>query len=427
MSQRMVGQLLTITIAAIAVFFAGCSARSLDPSKINTGGFTVRKSGDLITCTAPTEAAAPGRQFEGIYSLDYLLSATKENLADEVDVQNWDESTARLGRIIAEKLPAALPRFQQYVSLIENQDPAKSMVWQPSDLALLHLPLPDLEQMPPANCLETVNGVVQPRITQMVVRKNIDTVSHQVHFLYDKAKFEQLKSNPALAKQLSFLLLHEWLWDLTDKVWVNLALNRLLHSKKIDSMSPEEFRTYLASLDIDVSSSGLMYPTSATEQHLRDAVSGNPACDWSARGNFEFFPDATRRVVPAHDRIKQRLNLAPQSGTSICAMALSIALDNQNPTATSTGNTRPIAIEMARGFANMKWQQDYNPTSGGILLKSVCMDSLCAKKAGELNDLLITPSYPSGPFDFVLDNSAGSTQLDLLRVTLTLVPTKKGL
>jgi hypothetical protein len=208
--------------------------------------FSVKNGGDAIVCRR-----VPGARFVGLYSLDYLL--TYSNIrAPLAKVSSWDASADRLKRLMGEKLPELYMSFSEFASQYRNADSTKRYLWLPSTFGLEDLKDEDIVGRLPKNCRLSSS---KAKLRQAVIRQP-GRVSGRppaaVTFEYDPNVLKQLEAKDPL--QLSFLLVHEWLWSISDNVNVNRQVIRYLHSREMEASSAEKISRDLAGYGFAVGS-----------------------------------------------------------------------------------------------------------------------------------------------------------------------------
>jgi hypothetical protein len=192
------------------------------------GGSDVGSGGDLVKCV-PSAA----NNLFGLYSLDFLIFANQTSVKP-TPVQSWQESIFNIRRAMADKTPELLVFFDEYIGDILNADQSRRHVWEPTDYTLKEINDEDLPLsiQIPVNCRD--NGKLQ--LVQAVIRQNPTfTGSKLVVFKYMPKIFEKMASESPL--QLSFLLVHEFLWSITDNVDRNRRINWFLHSPDFHNLS----------------------------------------------------------------------------------------------------------------------------------------------------------------------------------------------
>ncbi|MCC7405643.1 MAG: hypothetical protein IT288_14685 [Bdellovibrionales bacterium] len=207
-------------------------------------GTDVGSGGDLVKCVPYS-----GNDLFGLYSLDYLVFARESGAKQPLPVKSWEESIFNIRRMFIDKLPELLPVFDEFTNNILNEDQSRRQIWEPTDYALVEL---DDEKLPisvkiPVNCRD--NGKVQ--LVQAVIRQNPGfTGSPLIVYKYMPKIFEKMASERPL--QLSFLLVHEFLWSISDNVDRNRRINWFLHSQELPSLSRIEIIDRLLGMGLDV-------------------------------------------------------------------------------------------------------------------------------------------------------------------------------
>jgi hypothetical protein len=208
-------------------------------SHASEGGEGVGNGGDGVLCTFSS-----GNQLEGLYSLDYLLEYRSVN--PPVTVPDWRASFSRIKALIESKAPHLAESLNEFLQHILNEDERvrSPRVWQ----SIKHLEQLNDEGLDshngiPINCMQ--KG--KPRIVQAVIREIRNTiVGEKIYYKFNRLALTFLRDTNPL--QFSFLLIHEWLWDITSDVKTNRKLNYLFHSHAFDSITAEELAKELPAL-----------------------------------------------------------------------------------------------------------------------------------------------------------------------------------
>lgn len=225
------------------------------------GGY-VGNGGDAVQC-----AKAATNRFEGYYALDYL--ATLPTLAGDDGlrkVATWAESRARLTSLLRAKSPALAASFESFAALVYNASHQKDRVWEASPFGLVPLDDQRLTSLIPDNC----KTAGQPKVIQAIIRLYEPFAGTAPgHFVYkfDPLLLQDLDRQAPL--QLSFLLVHEWLWDLSANIDRNRRVNRFLHSSDAETLSPAAFEAELKGM-------GLAIPSHQADEFEDQSCQGYP-------------------------------------------------------------------------------------------------------------------------------------------------------
>lgn len=193
-------------------------------------GDGVNNGGDAIFCYGSTQ-----NDFDGTYSLDYLLTADSPRVS--VKVQSYEESLARIERLLRDKVPSVAESFADFRATVFNEtDLTKARLWEPIDFGLIDLKDEKMTSQIPENC--KFNG--ETRVIQAVIRLSPEFSGSENLTIYKFVPSVMAELEVESPLQLSYLLVHEWLWDISSDVEHNRQANRLLHSAEFESMSPEE-------------------------------------------------------------------------------------------------------------------------------------------------------------------------------------------
>lgn len=214
--------ILTFILAGISFFSA----------EMASARFVVGNGGDAIFCQKSAD-----NKLDGYYALDYVVTLASKTGDDGLtNVASWDKSSERIYNLLLVKAPTMAPYFKEFRETVFNKDYSKTKVWEPTPFGLMDLDDQNITSLIPENCKK--DGKVQ--ITQAVIRQFENysgTERGHTIYKYDPDIVSSLDKKSPL--QLSFLMVHEWLWDLSQNVDRNRRINRFLHSKEIESMPPE--------------------------------------------------------------------------------------------------------------------------------------------------------------------------------------------
>ncbi len=208
-------------------------------------GGAVGNGGDSVECTY-----SAANDFNGTYALDYLLTYKESNQnSDIVKVTSLDESIQRIKKLLQEKVPELSDSFDEFMKLVRNEDISLPRFWEEAPFGLVDIKDENIINFVPMNCRQ--NGDV--KIVQTIIRlnpMNTGLEKYKLVYKYVPSIFQRLYTQAPL--QLSFLLVHEWLWDLSHHVEKNRRLNRFIHSKEFESLSREQLRARLTTLGLEI-------------------------------------------------------------------------------------------------------------------------------------------------------------------------------
>lgn len=219
----------------LAVGIALKSGRAPAPVEVLGGG-------DAVFCR-PVE----GSPFSGYYSLDYLLTMRESGgLSDVISIE---QSLERIGRNIQQKLPEFYSSWDEFHSTYLNSDFRLPRIWQESPNGLIEIGGEGFIGDLPTNC-KNGNRVA---IVQAAVRdaSGPSVPPGKILYHYVPSVFRALESSAAL--QLSFIVVHEWLWDIVSNPEINRRLDHFLHSRQFLEMSTEDVRDYVAGMGVSLS------------------------------------------------------------------------------------------------------------------------------------------------------------------------------
>ncbi len=201
------------------------------------GGGIVGNGGDVIECQA-----SPDNFLKGLYSLDYVATLQSAQNEDAmIAVQSWEQSIARIENLLQEKVPSLAISLKKFRENIFNHKPGLPYIWETAPFGLIDLTDEKLTTLIPQNCLR--NG--KPQLIQSIIKQSpiFSGTGIVTIFKYNLDLIERLKKEaPA---QLSFLILHEWLWEISFNVDRNRRMNRFFHSNDFEQMSSTDVIAYL--------------------------------------------------------------------------------------------------------------------------------------------------------------------------------------
>jgi hypothetical protein len=209
-----------------------------------SAGTEVRGGGDAVFCDSMPNL----NSYSGIYSLDYFLGSLNP-IGNSVPapVDSVDASLARIADLLTTKLPALGESLSEFASLIHNHsDFSKARIWLPAQ-KLANLKDEDLIYGEIENCIDPATHNLKLR---QAVSRVYDPDTKFIRYYFDQSIFSDLLTKGPL--QLSFLLIHEWLWDLlpADRVNGSRIINWLLHSTSLETMPPDQLATSLRNLGV---------------------------------------------------------------------------------------------------------------------------------------------------------------------------------
>jgi hypothetical protein len=183
--------------------FRGLMAILLSASLAHAGG-VVGNGGDAAICS-PSVA----NDLAGAYALDFLLEDRKEPALPAPET-----SMDSLVDALRDPYPGISDGLSRFRDGLFSTDPGGNFVWKAAPDGLVQLDDQKLVELLPPNCRKVVQAVIREE-------RPAQTVFH-----YDPAIVEQLRARPA---QLSYLLIHEWLWGYTSDVSVIRDANGIIH------------------------------------------------------------------------------------------------------------------------------------------------------------------------------------------------------
>lgn len=202
-------------------------------------GGEVTNGGDAVFCIP--HSSSP---YSGYYSLDYLL--TKDSASEqELLTGSWSEIFDEIAQQLATKFPPLGRDLKAFKKRVYADDFSSPYIWKKATFGLIDIKDEMIIEKLPLNCYEKFDDSTI-RIFQAVIR---EPRSSSTIYNYDPEIIKQLEN---VEYQLSFLLLHEWLWSYSDDVRVIRDANRLLHSAEIKTLSSFELSKRLKILGLNL-------------------------------------------------------------------------------------------------------------------------------------------------------------------------------
>ena len=124
-----------------------------------------------------------------------------------------------------QKYPDLGRGFSDFLAALENHDDyLQSRIWLEAGSGTVTITDQKIINRLPKNCSKA-DGAGGIDVIQTVIRQRRPNITV---YQYDSGILGQLRKNAPL--QYSFLMLHEWLWDLTSDVQVLREADRFRHS-----------------------------------------------------------------------------------------------------------------------------------------------------------------------------------------------------
>ncbi|MEQ1877008.1 MAG: hypothetical protein ABL958_10210 [Bdellovibrionia bacterium] len=226
-----------LSVLVACVLFAASAGPASEGGLVGNGG-------DVVECKPTTT-----NPLNGLYSLDYLLTYQGSNQnADVVQVPNLRASVMRLRALFATKVPELLPTFDSFTQYYRNTTNKNApRFWEEAPFGLVDLKDEKMLALVPENCRE---GNVL-KISQAIIRQpssSSGAAPGTIIYKFVPKVVEGLEQRWPL--QLSFLYVHEWLWDVSQNVDRNRRLNRYFHSKEFENHSPQDARAIITRLGL---------------------------------------------------------------------------------------------------------------------------------------------------------------------------------
>jgi hypothetical protein len=219
------------------------------------GGVIVGNGGDVLRCGT-----------DGLFSLDYLLTEGARTAPSNLpQPQSLQQSLDRIARLLQEKVPTLAPSFREHVRLLKNHDFTQSAVWEEAANGLIDIQDEEIVSLLPANCL---NPDGKAQLIQAIIREFwvfSGRPEGKTLFKYVPQVYNEMESEKPL--QLSFLIVHEWLWSHSQNVDRNRRVGHFLHSQAFEQMSSQQVIAQLQGM-------GLLIPGVAADVFSPETCQG---------------------------------------------------------------------------------------------------------------------------------------------------------
>jgi len=211
-------------------------------SSLGWSGQEVGNGGDGVFCQASVD-----NSFSGFYSLDYLLTVPSANQnLDLAQIASIHQSLQRIRFRLEKVFPEFSESLNEFVSLIGNRDSEQRRVWEESPFGLIDIKDEKMIAQVPANCRSGERIQIQQAIVrQTPIFSGDEKRKELIIYKFVPSLLRDLETTSPV--QLSFLYIHEWLWELSHDVDLNRRINRFLHSTDFETMSREDIRDRLVS------------------------------------------------------------------------------------------------------------------------------------------------------------------------------------
>ncbi len=206
-------------------------------------GQEVGNGGDAVKCIA-----SGANSFEGYYSLDYLAKYDAQ-----WPIANYDSLDAILDRIesgLSSKIPHLSRQFKEFrQDLFNETNLARKHHWERVPFGLVDLQDEQMVVQLPENCRQgEKTSIVQAVIRQSPSFSGLP--EYKLRFSYVADVVNELKNQNAV--QLSFLIIHEWLWEFSNNVERNRTINYWLHSARLENWELNEWTNNLEAIGFNI-------------------------------------------------------------------------------------------------------------------------------------------------------------------------------
>jgi hypothetical protein len=224
---------------------------------VTAQGGIVDSGGDLVECQP-----SPRNNLDGHYVLDYLTG-----LHTQARHYPGEGPSERIIRLLKEKAAPLGDSLELFLVTANRQIPGEpdfdqKHIWIPGDLSEIRDE--ELVESVPENCL--IPGDRAVNLKQLVARR--DRGDHILH-RFDFVLMDKIKNNPL---QMSFILVHEWLWEYAADAQAIRDVNNLLHSTDLDALTAGELQSRLRAYGLNQLGAGLVWDLiKRAQSYLGDA------------------------------------------------------------------------------------------------------------------------------------------------------------
>jgi hypothetical protein len=205
----------------------------------------VGNGGDAVYCE--------GGAFDGYFAYDFLVTfdGRWDAFLEEPSVEAY---LAAIQLKLAAASPALGTSFADFVDQMYNTSFARQRIWQAAPFGLINIAGDDAVSLVPSEC--RVGHEI--RVVQAVIRQppqSSGLPADKILYRYVPDVTEGLATESPM--QLSFLMVHEWLWDHTTDLKVIQRVTSYLHRKTFFAATPEAAMEELRGMGLGVGPSGV--------------------------------------------------------------------------------------------------------------------------------------------------------------------------
>ena len=231
------------------------------------GSAVIGNGGQTIDC-----AVGPNSTEE--YALDYVVEAVdrEDHVAPVQSIEQSLERIANLIHIHRRAFPELISMFESFRADIFNRtDESRYNFWVPARGALSLSDDQDLLHALPYDCIRNGGPMLRQAFWRVAGTRYTGQGTETTVYHYDPEILGRLRARPV---QLSFLLVHEWLWNVSSNVQLNRRINFFLHSKEFATMTDAAVRKTLEDMGLDFARIGLLPGENAILSCSYNTVSG---------------------------------------------------------------------------------------------------------------------------------------------------------
>jgi hypothetical protein len=253
----------------------------------------VGNGGDMLHCQPSSGTAI----FSGYYSLDYVATYDYGNENADIVELPFNAQLDRIESILYEKATSYWLSFKEYRKQLFQNNITNKYIWRGHPYGLISIEDERLAQILPPYCMSG-NPTSNEEVIQAVIR---ETRPGMVIFNYDSNLIDRLNDN---TNQMSFLVVHEWLWNFATNAGSIREVNRFLHSNMADSVSSSQLQLVFERSGLQIVPMNLRETRKGHRSILiKSGANGKPVLDTDdmvlmlkERYQLDLFNETTRKV-----------------------------------------------------------------------------------------------------------------------------------
>ncbi len=219
------------------IIFSSLTAHSKELMTETPMGDGAGNGGDVAICEF-----SDSNSFEGMYTLDYLLTYQKRNEnrdVDSIEMSSWRDYADAIHQKLMELAPEMALNFKEFIEDTDNYtDESRFRIWRDASHGLIDIQDEGMFKKLPDNCRT---------VRQAVIRVDY---GYSVEYYFDTDVEQQLVLRPL---QYSMLMLHEFARDYTNETRAIRRFVRYLHSESFlhnETLTAEQFSRILKKMTV---------------------------------------------------------------------------------------------------------------------------------------------------------------------------------